>query len=91
MISFREFDADLMDKLVISDENKHMIKASQPPSSHGVADPMTDQITVCRDYTRGELFQMHKEWSADFIEGKGEGQIFLLHGRPGVGKTLTAG
>ena len=34
---------------------------------------------------------MHKEWSADFIEGKGEGQIFLLHGRPGVGKTLTAG
>lgn len=34
---------------------------------------------------------MHKEWSADIIEGKGEGQIFLLHGRPGVGKTLTAG
>ncbi|KAK8122717.1 P-loop containing nucleoside triphosphate hydrolase protein [Apiospora sp. TS-2023a] len=29
-------------------------------------------------------------WSADFVEGKGTGLIFLLHGKPGVGKTLTA-
>jgi DNA polymerase III delta prime subunit len=29
-------------------------------------------------------------WSADTIEGKGEGQIFLLHGPSGVGKTYTA-
>ena len=29
-------------------------------------------------------------WSADFIRNKGEGQIFLLHGKPGVGKTTTA-
>jgi hypothetical protein len=28
--------------------------------------------------------------SADVIAGKGEGSIFLLHGPPGVGKTLTA-
>lgn len=27
---------------------------------------------------------------ADLISGKGEGSIFLLHGPPGVGKTLTA-
>jgi hypothetical protein len=27
----------------------------------------------------------------DFIEGKGRGLIFLLHGEPGLGKTLTAG
>lgn len=32
-----------------------------------------------------------KIFSADFIHGKGEGQIFLLHGPPGTGKTLTAG
>jgi SpoVK/Ycf46/Vps4 family AAA+-type ATPase len=32
-----------------------------------------------------------KAWSADFIKEKGEGQIFLLHGTPGVGKTCTAG
>ncbi|KAE8556235.1 hypothetical protein EYB25_000935 [Talaromyces marneffei] len=30
-----------------------------------------------------------KQWSADFIEGKGTGQIILLHGPPGVGKTYT--
>ncbi|KAF1958093.1 P-loop containing nucleoside triphosphate hydrolase protein [Byssothecium circinans] len=29
-------------------------------------------------------------FSADFISGKGEGQILLLHGPPGTGKTLTA-
>ncbi|KAK8133234.1 P-loop containing nucleoside triphosphate hydrolase protein [Apiospora kogelbergensis] len=28
-------------------------------------------------------------WAADFIEGKGTGQIILLHGPPGVGKTYT--
>lgn len=30
-------------------------------------------------------------WSADFVKGKGAGLLFLLHGRPGVGKTSTAG
>lgn len=32
-----------------------------------------------------------KTFSSDFIQGKGEGQILLLHGPPGTGKTLTAG
>ncbi|KAL6912573.1 hypothetical protein FSST1_010333 [Fusarium sambucinum] len=30
-----------------------------------------------------------EHWAADFIEGKGSGQIILLHGPPGVGKTYT--
>ncbi|KAF5625449.1 AAA family ATPase [Fusarium sp. NRRL 25303] len=30
-----------------------------------------------------------RHWTADFIEGKGSGQIILLHGPPGVGKTYT--
>lgn len=29
-------------------------------------------------------------WPNDFVKGKGEGRIFLLHGSPGVGKTCTA-
>lgn len=33
----------------------------------------------------------HEPWAADFIKGKGSGLIFLLHGKPGVGKTATAG
>lgn len=36
-------------------------------------------------------FTSKSTWSADFIEGKGEGNIVLLHGPPGVGKTYTAG
>jgi len=42
-------------------------------------------VKTYADNGQGELF------SADFIHGKGEGQIFLLHGPPGTGKTLTAG
>jgi hypothetical protein len=30
-------------------------------------------------------------FSADFLEGKGNGQILLLHGAPVVGETATAG
>ncbi|KAI1291191.1 P-loop containing nucleoside triphosphate hydrolase protein [Xylaria venustula] len=29
-------------------------------------------------------------WNTDFVQNKGEGRIFLLHGAPGVGKTSTA-
>lgn len=32
-----------------------------------------------------------QNFRSDLIEGKGEGQILLLHGPPGTGKTLTAG
>jgi Cdc6-like AAA superfamily ATPase len=41
--------------------------------------------SLCRKFTSSVT------WSADFIEGKGEGNIILLHGKPGVGKTYTAG
>lgn len=29
-----------------------------------------------------------RTWGADYIENKGDGQVFLLHGGPGVGKTF---
>lgn len=29
-----------------------------------------------------------RNWGADYIESKGDGQVFLLHGGPGVGKTF---
>ncbi|KAF2827234.1 P-loop containing nucleoside triphosphate hydrolase protein [Ophiobolus disseminans] len=31
-----------------------------------------------------------KPWTADYVESKGKGLVFLLHGKPGVGKTYTA-
>lgn len=43
---------------------------------------------IARTYTDGDQY---RRFSADFIQGKGEGQIILLHGPPGTGKTLTAG
>lgn len=36
------------------------------------------------------LIKCHRKDLYDFIEGKGQGMIFLLNGPPGVGKTLTA-
>lgn len=36
------------------------------------------------------LIRCHRKDLEDFIEGKGQGLIFLLNGPPGVGKTLTA-
>lgn len=43
---------------------------------------------IARTYTEDKAGARFK---ADFIYGKGEGQILLLHGPPGTGKTLTAG
>ncbi|KAL9062332.1 MAG: hypothetical protein Q9157_009016 [Trypethelium eluteriae] len=38
---------------------------------------------ICKAYTSGH--QQDKPFYADFIRGKGEGQIVLLHGPPGTG------
>lgn len=38
-----------------------------------------------------QVHQNEKLGFDDVIKGKGKGMIFLLHGEPGVGKTLTAG
>lgn len=44
---------------------------------------------ICKAYTSTDV--RNKPYVADLIQGKGEGQIILLHGPPGTGKTLTAG
>ncbi|KAI0850005.1 hypothetical protein F5Y00DRAFT_268766 [Daldinia vernicosa] len=61
-------------RLVMPEERKMMIKALV----YKYTDPR---------YAGGNSEQV---WGADFIKNKGEGQIFLLHGGPGVGKTFTA-
>lgn len=47
--------------------------------------------SLAHKYTRVTDEASHDLWSADLVQGKGEGVIFLLHGKPGVGKTYTAG
>lgn len=61
-----------------------------------VMDPK--RITLLKSLSKSFMRQdmedesQHSEpWSADYVKEKGNSQIFLLHGRPGVGKTYTAG
>ena len=72
--SLLETNVRSIDTLVMPSERKEMIKAL----IHKFKD--TDALLPSKE----------KQWGADFIENKGEGQIFLLHGSPGVGKTYTA-
>ena len=44
---------------------------------------------ICETYAVKE--DRENLFYADYIKGKGEGQVMLLHGPPGTGKTLTAG
>ncbi|KAL0465269.1 P-loop containing nucleoside triphosphate hydrolase protein [Neurospora intermedia] len=61
--------------LVLQDETKNMIKALIQKYSGDTKVPGAPTAS----------------WRADHIENKGEGQIFLLHGSPGVGKTFYIG
>lgn len=70
------FDTTMIDTLVLAEERRRLIKALAKNYQTG-ADPSSQAI--------------HKPWAADFVAGKGDGRIFLLHGKPGVGKTYTAG
>ena len=47
---------------------------------------------LVKRFVRGTTSQdgSTEPWAADFIPDKGDNQIFLLHGKPGVGKTLTS-
>ncbi|KAL8859320.1 MAG: hypothetical protein Q9178_004258 [Gyalolechia marmorata] len=74
-ISAPSFDRDMIDTLVIADERRQMIKA------------LAENYMQKRS---GDPAPANRPWTADFVEGKGEGKIFLLHGKPGVGKTYTA-
>ncbi|KAI1741308.1 hypothetical protein F4680DRAFT_416366 [Xylaria scruposa] len=69
-----KININAIDTLVMPGERKRMIKA--------IVQKYTDPM-----FTPG---RSASTWGADFIETKGEGQIFLLHGGPGVGKTYTA-
>lgn len=66
----------MIDTLVMAEERRQMIKA------------------LAENYMQkhsGDPAPAYRPWTADYVEGKGEGKIFLLHGKPGVGKTYTAG
>lgn len=96
MTGFKEaaFDTALFEKLVLNEVTKKMIKDL---TEMYIRDTMKPAFL---DDTYTKLTSVHKAvepkvefktWSADFVRGKGEGLTILLHGKPGVGKTYTAG
>ncbi|KAI1372638.1 P-loop containing nucleoside triphosphate hydrolase protein [Hypoxylon crocopeplum] len=70
-----EFDDGLINHLVMDPQRKRMLKSLAK--------------SFARVNKHGETLE-RDPWAADFVEGKGYGITFLLHGRPGVGKTYTA-
>ena len=89
------FDKSLFERLVLSKDTRDTIKKLTQMYIRGFSlssNPETQKAT--RITTVHKVKQIGKPeltWSADMIEGKGEGLNILLHGRPGVGKTYTAG
>ena len=55
-----------------------------------VLDPIAKTMIKALSQRYTQEKETNVTYSADFIRNKGEGQIFLLHGKPGVGKTTTA-
>ena len=80
-----KFQEDMINDLVLKEEAKTLVQALS--NSHAVA-ARTDPYMQKRGF--GDVGGAPTTWSADFVQNKGEGRIFLLHGKPGVGKTTTA-
>jgi Cdc6-like AAA superfamily ATPase len=71
-----EFQPDMIDKLVMDPTRINTLKALA-----------SSYIRENKDGVKTD----QPPWNADFVPGKGQGQIILLHGKPGSGKTCTAG
>jgi hypothetical protein len=89
------FDKTLFERLVMKPETKDLIMDLtqmyiRDSAGHSLQEekPYIKISSVCKEAAPKK---QDSTWSADFIEGKGEGLTFLLHGKPGVGKTYTAG
>ncbi|KAF2735043.1 P-loop containing nucleoside triphosphate hydrolase protein [Polyplosphaeria fusca] len=78
-----DYDIKLVDELVLDPPTRTLIKSlsSKYTRKQELTPPPANSHAIV-DTT--------DQWSADFVQGKGEGLIFLLHGKPGVGKTYTS-
>lgn len=87
------FDTKVLDTLVLDDHIKKMIQSLTEKHIVGLkADWEGEQVLGKRSPgVESKKSAGSSTWSADYVKGKGEGLIFLLHGKPGVGKTYTAG
>ena len=86
------FDKKMLDTLVLEPHIKKMIQSLTATYVKGLKADEALQMSLNHGRELVDVGDLKESsWSADFIKGKGEGLIFLLHGKPGVGKTYTAG
>jgi signal recognition particle GTPase len=87
-----KFDRGMLDTLVMNPRTKSMIRDLTDRYMKNFQDTDEDPTQLEKHgASKIALENQQSPWSADFVKGKGEGLIFLLHGKPGVGKTYTAG
>lgn len=90
-----EFDRSMIKEIVLAKETKSLItRLTEKFVRSLVAKSKEEGKTQTAEPQVGEdsvEALVSTPWTADFVKGKGEGLIFLLHGKPGVGKTYTAG
>lgn len=86
------FDPDIFNYLVLTKKVKDIVrKLTMNPEVDDQSTPEGNQTQLRQGRKDSGMKFMESSFSPDFIKGKGEGQVFLLHGPPGVGKTCTAG
>jgi hypothetical protein len=83
-----EFNEDAFHRLVLPPARKQLIQALVLNHANDFSDKHKSSLQGCSE--EGSANKLEVLNSPNIIAGKGEGTIFLLHGPPGVGKTLTA-
>lgn len=88
------FDKGLFERLVMKESTKDLIRnLTRMYIRDGTGSSLQEEkpfIKISDVHKVAHAGKSRTTWSADFIQGKGEGLTFLLHGKPGVGKTYTA-
>ncbi|GME40379.1 hypothetical protein BDV95DRAFT_572261 [Neofusicoccum parvum] len=85
------YDKNILDTLVLEPHVKNMIQSLTAKYLKGLHAEEAKERSLDEQGKALDLGPSDETaWSADFVKGKGEGLIFLLHGKPGVGKTYTA-
>lgn len=73
----------MLQDLQVSQETKRLMQALS--HSYSLRRPGDLDGSACQPNTSNVA-----PWSSDFVANKGRGQLLLLHGKPGVGKTTAA-